>query len=552
MSPSPTFQFTQAGQDNAGLSIRPYGDIFGQRRPGRKSRVDRKEEKKKSGQRAWTVQEILAEAERQRLASLHVAEGGPPAEIMAGEVSTFDELRTAHATAVEKKEVFSYTNKDGSTAMRSRKLRADAPTLHTSIISLPVTSQAALDDPALLSECRAVLQSAMDQERRRIEALGGKLMLGVIHLDEGHVHAHLYALDLNRGRVDHLHPGKAAKKSFHDQNADTADLKTLRKAGNKLYCDAMRAWQDEMYDNVFRDAGLLRVGPRSERLTTADYNKRKKARAAQAAEAKKASAIAAQIQRQKDEIAQALQTAEETERELNRKAADLQGDKIDLLVRESEAASLAVLSRKEIEKAQAMAADAAVVAAGLARGMDAVEAREVDYRPAGEEKPEDLVFGPNAPAEKTRRDKLKEAILPAFDMVLGFARRVFRLREREAALAAAEADRQAREKALAEAEAARAVRARDLPGEGAGVRRRARTGGPAPGRAGRPACAAGCGRRAPRRDDGSELSGGLGDLARREPRGPAEAAERNNQPRAAGGLSGHARRGHADRGRRCA
>lgn len=222
--------------------------------------------KKKSGQRAWTVQEILAEAERQRLASLHVAEGGPPAEIMAGEVSTFDELRTAHATAVERKEVFSYTNKDGSTAMRNRKLRADAPTLHTSIISLPVTSLAALGDPALLSECREVLQSALDQDRRRIEALGGKLMLGVIHLDESHVHAHLYALDLNRGRVDHLHPGKAAKKSFHDQNADTADLKTLRKAGNKLYCDAMRACRRAVGSELrFKTVGVVR-SPRHQRL----------------------------------------------------------------------------------------------------------------------------------------------------------------------------------------------------------------------------------------------------------------------------------------------
>ena len=51
--------------------------------------------KKKNGQKAWTAREILDEAERKEMASMHVGEGGPAPEIMEGEVSSFDALRDA-------------------------------------------------------------------------------------------------------------------------------------------------------------------------------------------------------------------------------------------------------------------------------------------------------------------------------------------------------------------------------------------------------------------------------------------------------------------------
>lgn len=428
--------------------------------------------KRKSGQRAWTVQEILDEAERDRLASLHVAEGGPPIEIIPGELATFDDLRDAHSRAASKKEVFGYTNKDGSTTERTRKLRSDAPTLHTSIVSLPVTSQEALRDPAILAECREVLYAAMAQERRRIERLGGKMMLGVIHLDESHVHAHFYALDIDRGRVDHLHPGKAAKKAFHDENAG-GDPKALRKAGNKIYCDAMRCWQDEMHENVFSAAGLMRLGPRNARMTTAEYNKHKKTRAVQAADARRSAALVAQIEEQKGEIREVMQVAEDTEKVLRQQATALQADKIDLLVREHEAASLAAHGREEIERGRTMASTAKAVDAALTRGMQAVEDREIDYRPARNQKPELLVFGPKAPQEKSARVKLNDAIKPAYDLLLGFARRVFGIRERETALVAAEAARDIHQKALQAAEAEREARQAALGVKEAELRRKA-------------------------------------------------------------------------------
>ncbi|MGK7653818.1 hypothetical protein ACSQ76_15795 [Roseovarius sp. B08] len=390
--------------------------------------------KKKNGQKAWTAQEIMEEAERKRLASLHVGKGGPPPEIMAGEVSSFDALRDAHVAAAARKESFRYTKKDGTVQTRRRKLRADAPTLHTTIVSLPVTSLDALADPALLENCRGLLRKAMEDERKRLDPLGGKMMMGVIHLDERMVHAHFYALDPMRGRVDHLHPGKAAKADFHLEHKDSEeDPKDVRKAGNRAYCDAMRAWQDSIHENVFSPAGLLRRGPRATRLSTAEYNKLKAAKEQQAKDAARSAKLAAQIGRQEDQIRKMLREAGAEAQDLTRQSVELQADKVGVLVQASEAATTKARGEEEIERGARQAADAEALKKAMLRGWDAVENREVDYQEKTEEKREGLKFGPNAPVEKNDRASLIDAILPAYDFVLDIAKRAFGRREDEAA-----------------------------------------------------------------------------------------------------------------------
>jgi len=84
-----------------------------------------------------------------------------------------------------------------------------------------------------------VMGEAMQHERKRLESLGGRMMMGVVHWDESHVHVHLYGLDLSRGRVDHLHPGRAAKTAFHAAHKGEP-AKDVKKAANTAYCDAMR------------------------------------------------------------------------------------------------------------------------------------------------------------------------------------------------------------------------------------------------------------------------------------------------------------------------
>lgn len=244
-------------------------------------------ERRANGERAWTAAEILDEAERAPGASFHVEAGGEAPQVLPGAVASFDELRAAHAAAAATRESFDYTDpRTGAKGVRNRKLRRDARTLFTAVFSLPVEVAATRGDPELRGRCVEALEGAIAHERRRIETLGGVAMMAVVHWDERMVHAHLYAIDPARGRVDYLHPGRAAKRAFEEDARHAALDKAARnRGGNRAYCAAMRAWQDRLHREVFHDHGLLRVGPRRERLSRADYQHAKRAGAARSADA---------------------------------------------------------------------------------------------------------------------------------------------------------------------------------------------------------------------------------------------------------------------------
>ncbi len=166
---------------------------------------------RRNGQRAWTAEEVLDEAERKRLASLHVEPGGPPPQILPGTVSCFDDLRDKYHSVVSRKETYMRKQKDGTHRKAKRKLRTDARTLYSSVVSLPTLSADALADPELKKTCVDLLEAAMAHERRLVMAGGGELLMGVIHWDEDHVHAHYLAICPEGQRVDVIHPGMAPR-----------------------------------------------------------------------------------------------------------------------------------------------------------------------------------------------------------------------------------------------------------------------------------------------------------------------------------------------------
>ena len=374
--------------------------------PGKKSREPKF---RKSGERAWTAQEVLDEAERKPGASFHVDPDGPPPQILPGKVSTFAAARAAHAEASTVKEVYVRRGKKAK-----RKLRADARTLYSSVVSLPTLTKDALADPDLQEECVALLTAAMEHEKKTIEKVGGVLLMGVIHWDEDHVHAHYLAIDPQLGRVDGLHPGRAAKAAFNDANAHKKanDRKAVGQAANRAYRAAMRQWQDDFYEAVFDGAGLLRFGPKRYRMTRAEYQK----------------ALAVKDRQARDEKRRAESTAA-----FHEQVTAIEGEKIDLLVRETEAARMSAQGRLEITRAEELASSAAERAAALECGIEAIEARQIDYRPGTQKRREGLEFGPQAPEAEEERRSLKDRIMPAFDALVGFARRVFGVRQREEA-----------------------------------------------------------------------------------------------------------------------
>ncbi|MBC7146172.1 MAG: hypothetical protein H5U24_12310 [Thioclava marina] len=231
---------------------------------------------RKNGQRAWRAEQVLDEAERAEGSCDHVLRPDRTPQIIPGSCGSFDELRAAHEQATNVTQSFPYTDpKTGSKTTRKRKLRKDSHTLYSSVFSLPITSAEARADPALMSECRAVFDAFVAFEKDRIEAAGGEFALAVIHTDEAQMHIHLFALDRERGSVIDLHPGRAA---FEDRRrhlrACGRERSLSKEAGDQLYKEAMREWQDDLYEAVSRHAGLLRFGPRRERLSRAEYRLR--------------------------------------------------------------------------------------------------------------------------------------------------------------------------------------------------------------------------------------------------------------------------------------
>lgn len=224
-----------------------------------------------NGQRTWTVAQILDEAERAPNACDHVAQPRPPV-IIPGSCADFDALRTAHDAACAVRQSFPYTNpKTGKKSTRRRVLRKDSPTLYSAVFSLPITPEEALADPARMAECEAIFEGCIAFERARIEDAGGEVALSVIHLDEARIHLHLYALDRRRGTVKALHPGHAA---LADAGLERG---ASRERATRTYCDAMRGWQDDLHREVMGPAGLMRHGPGRERLSRAEYQRRKAA-----------------------------------------------------------------------------------------------------------------------------------------------------------------------------------------------------------------------------------------------------------------------------------
>jgi hypothetical protein len=395
--------------------------------------------KRKNGQRAWTAQEILDEAERRELSSLHIAKGGPPPEIVPGDVDNFQSLRDAHVRASSKKESFPYTKKDGTLSKRQRKLRADAASLYTCVISLPVLTEDALADPALKSDCMRLMGQAMAHERQRLESLGGRMMMGVVHWDERNVHVHLYGLDPAKGRVDHLHPGRSAKTAFHETHKGKP-AKDVKKAANAAYCDAMREWQNDLHRDVFSDAGLLRFGPRRARLSTAEYNKLKAAKAQEAVDRKRADAAKTRRATYEGALADIVREAGSAIQESARASNEVTKQKVDLLVREGDAEGKAVLAEQEVIRGREMSHNAEAKMRAIEVGINAIETRQMDYRPAKEKKPEGLKFGPAAPKDEAKRMTLAEAVRPAYDFLVGIAKKALGLRQKEADLGQKEAE----------------------------------------------------------------------------------------------------------------
>jgi hypothetical protein len=359
--------------------------------------------KKKNGQTVWTAQQIIDELERLEHASQHVIPGRPDPEIVPGDVSSFDDLRRAQIKAASTRTTIPYTNLDGTVGQRKRKIRRDSASIYASVVSLPVRTEDALADEDLAAKSKATLLKAIEHERKRIEGSGGRVMMGVIHWDEEYLHAHIMALDPVRGVVRYLHPGQVSKDEVMEKAMSYGVTKSeANKLGNIAYCNAMRGWQNDFYEGVFKDAGLMRYGPRRERLSTAEYKRAKES---------------ARLRAENEQRCQEIEDA-----------------KIEV--------------RDELQRAKTKTATAEQKSAALNTGVAAVLEEKVIYKPLTSRKPEGLKFGSNAPSDPEERRHLASQIQPAFDFVVSFAKKMVAVDQKIGAAEALQSRAEIRETAL--------------------------------------------------------------------------------------------------------
>ena len=168
------------------------------------------------------------------------------------------------------------------TAKRGRgkgnSLRRDSPTLVGAVFSFPFTPEDKLNQKYL-----ALRDDTIAFFKREMERLGGEMLSVVQHEDEKMLHIHCYAMKLDDPRF--------AAKKLHRGHVAANPAKAAGQKGITEYCDAMRGFQTDYYDEVAKLHGLTRHGRRLQRLSRGDY-KSQEAEAARQAERLQALAAA--------------------------------------------------------------------------------------------------------------------------------------------------------------------------------------------------------------------------------------------------------------------
>lgn len=303
--------------------------------------------------RKLTLEQICKEAGRVKGHHDHVLEARPPVLLFGVRP---EEVPAIHATRVAEANM-AIKNKKAGMARGTKKggpraIRPDTHTGLTMVASYPkpwldqATGKKLLDDP---DEAKLFYKwQALNIEWAKLKAatLGFELISVVRHDDEGHPHLHFICLPTNeRMEARACHPGYIAKDGV--DRLEGEDDKALKRRLNAAYNNAMRAFQDDYFDAVGKDSGLLRLGPKRKRLTNSDYKSQRTIARSVGLANVRADELAEQnkVESQKLEETKSLYEAlaEETVEALVL-SGDLQGEQItlegDLKKKRAEAADL--------------------------------------------------------------------------------------------------------------------------------------------------------------------------------------------------------------------
>jgi len=193
--------------------------------------------KAKTEDSGWTARQIIAEVRRE------VGQYSPsiialkPEPIFGDVDSLADEL-------------------DDLDANPPKGQRKDTPILLAGVVS----SEWAPDDPRSL-------EWRMDALAYLHKTFGAGLRAVVAHNDEAHDHMHFYVCMPDLKPVKSLHPGHQARQKAVEAGLPATDQ-------TEAYNAAMRALQDDYYQQVAKNHGQARIGPRRERLGRMEWAER--------------------------------------------------------------------------------------------------------------------------------------------------------------------------------------------------------------------------------------------------------------------------------------
>lgn len=216
----------------------------------------------------WSVHDIAREAERVPAHCPHVAMAKEPTCLFGG-------LPKEAVTLAER---WAEKTKDS----KGRKLRSDAPVLLAGILSYP-------KDGKHWETFKAKALAWLQVE------YGPSLKSVMIHEDESHPHLHFYAVPEIGSPFNSLHPGRAAAAEAKRKG----DQKALQQ---RAHNQAMREWQDRLYQGLGRGFGLARLGPKRQRLSRREWKAQQALQQATLAAERAEQARAVLSQRQQDAI----------------------------------------------------------------------------------------------------------------------------------------------------------------------------------------------------------------------------------------------------------
>lgn len=182
-----------------------------------------------------SVSSIVGEARRDPEHSPHVESPQPPQYLQGASLDALEATCEAYAATI--------------TDTKGRKMRKDGLCLLAGVVSAP--------DGFTEAQWSKLSSDTLSWLENRFE---DRLRTTVAHVDESHDHLHFYVVPRDGERFDDVHPGKAAARQAKEQGLAKGDQ-------NKAYIAAMRAFQDDFFEQVGARNGLARVGPGRRRLT---------------------------------------------------------------------------------------------------------------------------------------------------------------------------------------------------------------------------------------------------------------------------------------------